>query len=155
MVANPKNAEEMPHEENKAALQYLMFLKKNWCGKIKGKGCAYEIKQRENLTKDEKSETTIVKQALFLIWLVDYIENIHVGTVYIRSAFMQENTEDETVHMKMEDMMVDILTKLDPELYQKYIWTEKVKSILSVELKVALYNTIHVTFLFWWNLTYR
>ena len=34
---------------------------------------------------------------------------------------MQENTEDETVHMKMEDMMVDILTKLDPELYQKYI----------------------------------
>ena len=53
-----------------------------------------------------------------------------MDTVDITTAFMQANMEGETVHMKMEGKKVDILTKLDPKLYCKYITMEKVILVL-------------------------
>ena len=41
----------------------------------------------------------------------------------------------DTSHMKVEGEMVEILTKLDPKIYWKYIRTEKGKFVLYVELK--------------------
>ena len=38
--------------------------------------------------------------------------------------------------------MVEILTKLDPNMYRKYIRTEKGKQFLYVELKKAFYVTL-------------
>jgi hypothetical protein len=39
-VLDPKDAKTLSREEKKAALEYLMFLKKKRCRKIKGRGCA-------------------------------------------------------------------------------------------------------------------
>ena len=39
-VMEPKFANKLSHEERCAALQYLMFLKKKCCGRVKGCGCA-------------------------------------------------------------------------------------------------------------------
>ena len=61
--------------------------------------------------------------------------------------------EGETVHIKMEGKMVDILTNLDPKMYRKYITTEKGRPVLYVELKKSLYGTLHATLFFWRNLT--
>ena len=46
MVIDLKNADEMKTCQKNAAIQYLMFLKKKLCGKIKGRGCADSRKQR-------------------------------------------------------------------------------------------------------------
>ena len=43
----------MSAAEKKEALQYLMFLKKKRCGKIKGRGCVDGRKQRLYMSKDE------------------------------------------------------------------------------------------------------
>ena len=75
-----------------------------------------------------------------------------MATVEIPGAFRQEDMKGETVHMKMEGMMVKILTKIDPKLYRKYIRTEKGKSVLYIELKNVLYGTLQEALLFWWNL---
>ena len=40
MVMEPMDSKDLTTSEKKAALQYLMFLKKKRCGKIKGRGCA-------------------------------------------------------------------------------------------------------------------
>ena len=40
MVIELVDSNDLSAAENKAALQYLMFLKKKRCGKIKGRGCA-------------------------------------------------------------------------------------------------------------------
>ena len=40
--------------------------------------------------------------------------------------------------------MVELLVKLAPKLFSKYIINEKGKSILDVELKKALYGTLRV-----------
>ena len=37
---DPKNADEMTKCQKKVALQYLIFLKKKICGKIKVRGCS-------------------------------------------------------------------------------------------------------------------
>eukprot|EP00957_Ditylum_brightwellii_P015474 1164817-Ditylum_brightwellii.AAC.1 len=60
---------------------------------------------------------------------------------------------DEVVHMKLEGTMAELLVKLDPAMYRKYIRTENGRSVLYVELKKALYGTLQAAYLFWKNLT--
>ena len=76
-----------------------------------------------------------------------------MATVEIPGEFMQSDIEGETVLTKMEGKMVYILTKLDPKLYHKYSTTEKVRPVLYVEFKKALYSTIQAALLLWINLT--
>ena len=60
---------------------------------------------------------------------------------------------DELVHVKLEGKMVDLLMKLEPKLYHKYVLIEKGKLILYVELKKALYGTLRTALLFWQKLS--
>jgi hypothetical protein len=64
-----------------------------------------------------------------------------VATVDIPDAFMQADMED-LVHMKLEGKMAELLVKLDPKLYRKYVQVERDKSVLYVELKKAIYGTL-------------
>ena len=48
---------------------------------------------------------------------------------------MQADMEGETIPMKSEGRMVNILTKLDLKLYRKYIRTKRNKPIIYVEQK--------------------
>ena len=45
IVMDPKNSDEMYKFQKKAALQYLIFLYLNICGKLNGRGCADRINQ--------------------------------------------------------------------------------------------------------------
>ena len=71
----------MSREEKKAALQYLMYMKKMLCDKIKGRGCADGRKQRYYLTKDDTSAPTTAREVVFLTRLIDTMEHRHVETV--------------------------------------------------------------------------
>ena len=88
--------------------------------------------------------------------MVDAIKERDVAIVDILGTFMKADTEKETIHMKLEGMMVNILTKLYPKLYRKYIRTEGNKPIMYVELKKYLYGMIQAALLFatrmkFWN----
>ena len=109
--------------QKKAALQYLMFLKQRRCRKIKGRGCKDGKNYCEYLTKDDTSVPTVATEALFLRFLINTMEHREVATVDIPGAFIQADIESETVYMKMEGKMVDILTKFDSKMYHKYITT--------------------------------
>ncbi len=54
-VIEPKRAEMLMGQEKRDALEYLMFLKKKRCGRIKGRGWADGRKQRIYKTKEETS----------------------------------------------------------------------------------------------------
>ena len=64
------------------------------------------------------------------MFLIDEMEYQEVATAEITGGFMQSDMEGDTVHIKMEGKMVEILTKLDPKLYCKYITTEKRRPVL-------------------------
>jgi hypothetical protein len=62
------------------ALNYLMFLKRKRCGKIKARGCANGRPQREYISKDKSSSPTVSIYALMTSCLMDAIEGRKVAT---------------------------------------------------------------------------
>ena len=82
-----------------------------------GRGCADGRKQRKYLTKDKSSAPTVATEALFLTCLISATEHQKVPTVDIPGAFMQADVEGETVHMKLEGKMAELLTKIDTKLF--------------------------------------
>ena len=59
---------------------------------------------------------------------------------------------DEVVHVRLEGPLAELLTKVDPELYSKYLTNEKGKTVMYVQLQKALYGTLSAAMLFWKDL---
>ena len=52
--------------------------------------------------------------------------------------------------MLLEGTIAELIIKLDPTLYRKYIWENKQgKPMLYVKLRKALYGTLQAALLFW------
>ena len=67
----------------------------------------------------------------------------------IPGAFLHADMEDD-VHMPLEGTIAELIVKLDPTLYRKYIWENKQgKPMLYVKLRKALYGTLQAALLFW------
>ena len=64
-----------------------------------------------------------------------------------------QGDQDETVHMRLEGTLAELLTKCDPKLYRQYVLTENNKPVLYVELIKALYGTLRAALIFWRKLT--
>ena len=75
-----------------------------------------------------------------------------MATVDVPNASMQAEN-DELVHMRLEGHMAELIVKLDPKLYRKYVCFEKGKPVLYVELAKALYGQLKAAYLFWMKLT--
>ena len=54
-VIEPIEARTMTRLEKRFAIEYLLFVKKKQCDRIKGRGCADGCKQRGHTTKEETS----------------------------------------------------------------------------------------------------
>ena len=151
-VLNPKKWHELTYQQRKMALQYLMFLKEKRSGKIKARGCADGRSQRAYTPKEEASAPTVSIESVMMSCTIDAAEGRDVATVDIPGAFMQSDQED-MVHMKLQGPMAELLVKLEPKLYRKYITVEKGKPVLYVQLMKALYGQLKAALLFWKNLS--
>ena len=151
-VCEPINEKDLSREQKRKALGYLMFLKQKRCGRIKGRDCADGRKQRVWTTKEEATSPTVSTEAVLLTSVIDAKERREVMTVDIPGAFMQ-GEQDETVHMKLEGTLAQLLAKCDPTKYQPYLTTEHGKPVLYVELVKALYGTIRAALIFWRKFT--
>jgi hypothetical protein len=123
-VLEPKNANHLTDDERHAALQYLMFLKKKRNGTIKGRGCADRRKQRAHTSKEEASSPTVAIEAVMLSCVTDAMERRDVATVDIPGAFMQADMEQDTVHMKLEGKMAELLVRIDNYIGNTSNWSE-------------------------------
>ena len=147
-VGEPRDASMLSLIQKKNALGYLMFLKQKRTGQIKGCGCANGCKQRLHTPKDDASSPTVATESVLLSCIIDAKERCDIATVDILGAFMQDD-QDETVHMRLEGTLAELLTKCDPKLYHQYVVTENNKPVLYVELIKALYGTLHAALIFW------
>ena len=110
------------------------------------------MKQWLYTPKDEASSPTVATESVLLSCVIDAKERRDVATVDIPGAFMQGD-QDETVHMRLEGTLAELLTKCDPKLYRQYVVTENNKPVLYVELIKALYGTLCAALIFWRKLT--
>ena len=147
-VMQPVNRKDLSPSQKKEALGYLMFLKKKWCGTIKGCGCADGQKQRAYITKEESTSPTISTEAVFLTAIIDAWENRKVAVLDVPGAFMQVDM-DELVHVQFQGEMVDKLLEIDHDLYASYVSMENGEKVMYVELLKALYRTLWAARLLW------
>ena len=151
-VLEPTHPESMSMEEKKAALAYLMFLKEKRTGEIKGRGCADGRKQRLYTNKEDASSPTVAIESVFITSVIDAKENRDVATVDVPGAFMQADMDD-TVYMKLEGTMAQLLMQIAPDVYSKFSRIINGKTVLYVQLKKALYGTLKAALLFWKRLS--
>ena len=97
-----------------------MFLKEKRTGQIKGRGCADGRKQRDELGKDDVSSPTVATESVLLSCTIDAHEKRDVAVVDVPGAFLQADMED-TVHMRLDGAMAELLIRLDPKLYNQYV----------------------------------
>jgi hypothetical protein len=148
----PVDKYDLTAAERKGALRYLMFLKEKRCGPIKGRGCADGRPQREYTSKQETSSPTVATESLTLTCVVDAIDERDVATSDIRGAFMQSNMKGKVV-MKLEGVLADMILKIDPKKYTKYVVKENGHDVIYVILTKALYGTLQAALLSWQNLS--
>jgi len=133
-VLEPTDQSKMTLEEKKAALAYLMLIKEKSSGVIKGRGCADGQKQRLYTNKEDSSSPTVAIESVFLTSVIDSKENHDVATIDVPGAFMQADMED-TVHMKLEGTMAELLINLALDVYKKFAYKHNGKTMLYVLLK--------------------
>ena len=80
---------------------------------------------------------------------IDTKEGRHVTVTSIPGEFLHMYM-DQNVHMLLEGTIAELIIKLEPKLYRKYIWRNKNNEpMLYLKLTKALYGTLQVALLFW------
>jgi hypothetical protein len=72
------------------------------------------------MSKQETSSPAVTTEALTLTCVIDAIEERDVATSDITGAFMQSDMKGKVV-MKLEGVMADVILKIDPNKYKKYV----------------------------------
>ena len=97
-----------------------MFLKEKHLGQIKGRRCADGRRQQLYTSKEEASLPTVSIEAVILTSTIDAAKGRDVATVDIPNAFMQAEMDD-TVYMKIDGKMVELLAEIDHDAYIRSI----------------------------------
>eukprot|EP00957_Ditylum_brightwellii_P046064 3495178-Ditylum_brightwellii.AAC.1 len=93
-VVLPLDPDKMTHQTKRDAPQYLMFLSKKQCGRIKARGCADRRKQQKHTHRDDASSPTVSTAALLLSCVIGTKEKRDVATLDVLNAFMQADMDD-------------------------------------------------------------
>jgi hypothetical protein len=153
-VIKPMKANKLTDEQRRKALAHLMFLKEKRDRTIKGCGCADGRKQRGWMDKEDTLSPTVSIQALILSCMIDAKEGRDTATADIPSAFLQTDNLSGDTHLRFDEIMTELLVKIDPELYSKHIQTDsKGKKLLYAERLKAIYGTLNAALLFWLKLS--
>jgi hypothetical protein len=147
-VIKPNPSTELTREQKRAALAYLMFMKRKRCGRLKGRGCADGRKQRKFTAREDAALPTVSTEAIFLTAVIDAFEKRDVAIIDLPGAFMQADM-DEQVHVRFVGTIVDLLLEIDPDMYGPCVVMERGQRVIYVELLKALYGTVRAARLFW------
>ena len=104
------------------------------------------------MAKDQTSPPKISNEALLLTLTIDDKEVRDVATCDITGVFIQTDTPEgaEKVHINLDGAMVDLLAKIKPQLYQKYIiLIRKGKPVLYGEASKDIYCTLNALLFFY------
>ena len=119
-VPIPADANKFPYGSNSAAITYQMFLNMKQGGTVKGQGCADGRKQSAYINNNYSSSPNVDTKSLFISCTIDNKDHHKVATVEISGAFLKAYM-DELLHVRFEGIMVELLNKINPTLYSKYV----------------------------------
>jgi len=96
----------------------------------------------ETTIKNETSSPMVSLEAMMLSCAIDANEGRHVAVTDIPGAFLHSDM-DQDIHMLLKGTIAELIMKLEPRLYRKYIWKNKNnKPMLHLKLRKALTLTL-------------
>jgi hypothetical protein len=95
----------------------------------------------------------VATEVVFLMAVINALENRDVAVIDIPGAFMQVDLDDKMIHVRLTGKMVELLLKIDHELYKSYLMCERGEMVMYVKLLKALYGTMRAARLFWEQLS--
>jgi hypothetical protein len=146
----------MTQIERRKAQQALMFLGEKRCGTVKGRMVYNGKPTREWPSREDSTSPTAAFESIMLTAVIDAHEERGVMTCDIPNAFIQAlmpkvKDGDETVMMKITGVLVDMLVKLNPELYGPYVVYERNRrnKVLYVQVMRAIYEMLEAAILWY------
>jgi hypothetical protein len=105
------------------------------------------MESREWLSREESASPTAALESIMLTALIDAHEERDIMTCDIPNAFIQAlmtkvKDGDERVMMKFTGVLVNMLVKLNPELYGPYVVYERNRQVLYVQVMRAIYGML-------------
>ena len=120
-------------------------------GRIKGRECTDEQKQREYISKEEPSSPTISTDFLMTTLVIDTHEGRDVITYDIVGTYLNADM-DEFTTMKLEGEMVDMMVRVDSAKYSRYVRYKHHTKVLYHRVMKTIYGCVKSGLLSWYNL---
>jgi hypothetical protein len=145
---------EMTQIERRKAQQALMFLVENRDGTLKGRMVYIGKPTREWLLREDSASPTAALESIMLTAAIDTHDERDVMRCNIPNAFIQAimpevKDGDKRVMMKITGVLVDMLVKLNFELYGPYVIREKNRKVIYVQVMRAIYGMLEAALLWY------
>ena len=140
----PMDHTKLTPNQKRKALSALFFLTEKQDGKMKGRNVAVGSKQRsfDGYKKSDGASPTVSTNGLIITSAIDAHEGRDVAVMDILGAYLHA-LNDEFVLMCLRGKLAEMMVKVDPKLYRKYVTTSaKGEPILYVKLNKALYGLL-------------
>ena len=144
------DASKLSYQYRKDALASMLFITEKRNGDVKARNVAIGSKQRmyDGYNKRNGSSPTVNTASVFITGVVDTHECRAVTMLDIKNAFLNDEN-DEYVLMLLRGKLAELLVKVNPSLYRKYVITPKQGvTMLYVNLTKALHVILSYTTLF-------
>jgi hypothetical protein len=145
----PQSADELSTNQNKGALESLMFLKEKRDGTVKGRTCADRRKQRETAKPGAATSPTVSLESVLITSTIEAYEGREVTVVDIPGAYLSADMDEEVIIL-LHGRMAELMVKTAPNTYRNYITVDaKHQPVLYVKLQKALYGCLRSALLFY------
>jgi hypothetical protein len=145
----------MTQIERRKVQQALMFLGEKRDGTVKGRMVYNGKPTREWLSSEDSTSPTAALKSIMLTAAINAHEEHGVMKCDIPNAFIQAlmpkvKDRDERVMLNITGVLVDMLVKLNPEIYGPYVVYEKNRKVLYVqEVMRAIYEMLEAAILWY------
>jgi hypothetical protein len=118
---------------------------------VKARTCANGSTQRPYTPKEEAASPTAATEAIMITGVIDAKQRRDIMTLDVPNAFVQTDIPrtSERIIMKIRGSLVDILVKINPEMYKDYVVHEGKNKVLYVEMLKALYGMMIASILYY------
>lgn len=93
-VFEPIFVDKLTTKQRKIVLNLITMVKRKRCGKVKGRACADDRKQRKYISKEDSTSPTVHLESLILSIIVDTYERRDIATADIDGAFLLADIND-------------------------------------------------------------
>jgi hypothetical protein len=137
-------------EEKQQILESHLFLTEKRDKNIKGRLVAGGDKQKDFITKEDKSSPTVATEAVLLTCAIDAAERHDVAVADLPNVFIQTRVfENDRVIVRLRGKIVEVLLELAPNVYGPYVTIDTKGVCLLVRCLNAIYGTVVASLLFY------